>query len=341
MNKKAIIYLNLGTPDDTKVSSVRRYLRQFLMDGYVLDIPYLFRWILVQVIIVPFRASKSAEAYHKIWREDSPLRSISQSLVRKLSKLFQGRADVFLGMRYGHPSIASVAEKIVDGKYDTVSVFPAYPQYALSSTETGVDEIRTQLFQAGYQGEIQFIKDYYEHPLFLDAVVEKIKPVLSQMKPDFLLFSYHGLPKRHVTKINSACSGGGACCEVSNEGNRWCYRRQSLATTRGLVSRLSLRPDQYKVAFQSRLGTGWIEPFTDVVLEELAKNGVRRIAVVCPSFTVDCLETLEEIAIRGRESFIEAGGEELQLIPCLNDSDFWAAGIQRIVNEEAQSLNSE
>lgn len=334
MSKKAIIYLNLGTPDDTKVSSVRKYLRQFLMDGYVLDIPYFFRWILVYIIIVPFRAAKSAEAYEKIWRGDSPLRSISQSLVRKLQRLYHESADILLAMRYGHPSIEAAAKKIASAKYESVTVFPAYPQYALSSTETGVDEIRKQLARCGYNGTIHFIKDYYEHPLFLEALVESIQPVLSAMKPDFILFSYHGLPKRHLTKINSTCAGGGSCCDVANEGNRWCYRRQSFATTRGLVDRLALRPDQYTVAFQSRLGSGWIEPFTDVVLEELARKGVKRLAVVCPSFTVDCLETLEEIAIRGRESFVAAGGEDLQLIPCLNDSDKWAVTIQKIVNSE-------
>lgn len=334
MSKKAILYLNLGTPDDPSVPSVRRYLRQFLMDGYVLDIPRIFRWILVNIIIVPFRAGKSAEAYHKIWRDDSPLRSISESLVRKLSGLYRGNADVFLAMRYGRPSISSVAKKIISDKYDSISVFPAYPQYALSSTETGVDEIKKQLSQLGYLGQLHFIKDYYDHPLFLDAVVAKIRPVIAAMKPDFLLFSYHGLPKRHVTKINSTCAGGGSCCDVSNDGNRWCYRRQSFRTTQGLVERLALRPDQYTVAFQSRLGTGWIEPFTDVVLEELAAKGVKRLAVVCPSFTVDCLETLEEIAIRGRESFVAAGGTDLQLISCINDSDTWVSAIREIVNSE-------
>lgn len=331
MNKKAVVYLNLGTPDNTDVPSVRRYLRQFLMDPFVLDIPFLFRWILVNIIIVPFRAPKSAEAYKLIWKGDSPLRAYSQSLVQKLRNLFGGSANVFFAMRYGQPSTRSVVKDIVAGQYTSVSVFPAYPQYALSSTETGFDLIREELALAGYKGDLQFVTDYYEHPLFLDAVVAKMKPALDTMKPDFILFSYHGLPKRHLTKINTTCAGGGSCCDVSNEGNRRCYRRQSFATTRGLVERLKLEPNQYTVAFQSRLGGGWIEPFTDVVIEELAKKGIKRIAVVCPSFTVDCLETLEEIAVRGRETFVEAGGEDLQLIPCLNDSDLWAKNLKSIV----------
>lgn len=329
--KKAVVYLNLGTPDNTDVPSVRRYLRQFLMDPFVLDIPFLFRWVLVNIIIVPFRAPKSAEAYKLIWKGDSPLRSFSQSLVHKLSELYEGSAKVFLAMRYGQPSTRLMAKEIVDGEFTSVSVFPAYPQYALSSTETGFDLIRRELSRAGYKGELSLLTDYYEHPLFLDAVAEKMRTSLEQMKPDFILFSYHGLPQRHLTKINPTCAGGGACCNVSNEGNRMCYRRQAFATTRGLVKRLNLQPSQYTVAFQSRLGKGWIEPFTDVVLEELPKKGIKRVAVVCPSFTVDCLETLEEIAIRGRESFIEAGGEELQLIPCLNDSDLWAKNLKSIV----------
>lgn len=332
--KKAVLYINLGTPDSPDKKSVGRYLRQFLMDPFVIDIPYFFRWVLVNLIIAPFRSKKSAHAYQQIWtQKGSPLLVNSQELVSKLSAHLRAEEGwkCFLGMRYGKPSISEVASKIVHEGFDRVHLVPAYPQYALSSSETGFQQAEACFKELGFGGPVYRLQDYYQDPGFIRAVAENIRAVQKSFKPDHILFSYHGLPKRHLTKLHPECEFQRSCCEKVWAENRNCYRHQSVMTTRALVADLGLEPSEYSLGFQSRLGSGWIEPFTDVVLTDLAKKGVKRLAVVCPSFTADCLETLEEIAIRSDESFRAAGGEKLELVPCVNAGETWTQELAKII----------
>ena len=336
--KKVVLYLNLGTPDHPEKKAVKRYLKEFLMDPFVIDIPKWVRWPLVNLIIAPFRSGKSAHAYQSIWtKEGSPLLVNSKKLVEKLQAqlnlMAPGRYEVLLGMRYGQPSLKKMAEVIVSGGAQEVLLLPAYPQYALSSTETAFVEAENQLRAAGFKGRLQRLQDYYEDSRFVEAVAEKIEAVQKSFQPDHLLFSYHGLPKRHLTRLHPECSFN-TCCLVPSEKNRKCYRHQSFMSTQALTKKMNLKTEDYSIGFQSRLGTGWIQPFSDEVVEELAKKGVKRLAVVCPSFTADCLETLEEISIRAKETFLEAGGEDLILVPCVNDSEKWAQGLAQMVKDE-------
>jgi ferrochelatase len=330
--KKALVYLNLGTPEAPQAWPVSRYLRQFLMDPFVIDIPWIFRWLLVNLIIVPFRSRKSAHAYQQVWTADgSPLMVNSRKLVQKLDLYLKKNVstdwDCFLAMRYGQPSIESIIKKVMAAGYNEIYLLPAYPQYALSSSETAFTEAERVIKAEGFAGVVYKLQDYYNEPGFVKAVAEKVAQVQKSFRPDHILFSYHGLPKRHLSVLHPECSFNNECCTKVWAENRNCYRHQSVMTTQALVKELGLKPEQFSLGFQSRLGTGWIEPFSDEIIEDLAKKNVKRLAVVSPSFTADCLETLEELAIRGDESFKAAGGESFMLVPCVNDSDLWVKEI--------------
>ena len=331
--KKAVLYLNLGTPLSPEEKDVKNYLKQFLMDPLVIDIPFVLRFLLVRGVIVPFRTKKSSHAYKSIWTDrGSPLRYICEDLVQKLNAKSQDETFYALGMRYGSPSIEQALKLISKQNPDELYVFSAYPQYALSSTETGRLEVMKQAnLILGSKTKVYFLESYAKDAGFISACVEQIQRSAKEFQPDHYFFSYHGLPIRHVKKISPSCEGTGNCSLSDSEFNRRCYRRQSYQTTEALVERLGLKTNQYSMGFQSRLSKNWIKPFSDEHYRSLPGRGVKKLLVVCPSFTADCLETLEEVALRGREEFIANGGEDLRLVPCLNDSDLWAQAIKGLL----------
>ena len=322
-----LLLVNLGTPDAPDTGAVRRYLREFLSDPRVIDIHPLARAALLNFIILPFRSPKSAAAYRKIWTErGSPLLYHSQDLVNGVRAALPGW-KVELGMRYGNPSIAAALGRL--GPVDRLVVLPLYPQYASASTGSSLEEVFRVLSQSAVVPPVTSIEAFYDEPAFLDAFAAVGKAAAAGA--DHVLFSFHGLPERQVKASDPTgrhCLASATCCDRIVEANRNCYRAQCYATTRGIAARLGLAADRHSVSFQSRLGrTPWIKPWTDEVLPELAKRGVKKLAVFCPAFVADCLETLEEIAIRGNEQFAALGGAELVLVPSLNSDPAWRDAI--------------
>lgn len=325
-----LLLINLGTPSEPTVKAVRHYLREFLSDPLVIDINPLARWMLVNLIIVPFRAPKSLKAYQKIWmKEGSPLLFYSRALKDKVQEKLGTSHLVEFAMRYGEPSIEPALKKFKEARVGQIKVFPLYPQYALSSTQSTINEVKKIASRLGLENQIKIIPSFYQHPLFIKAFAERGRPVLESLKPDHILFSFHGLPERQIHKVHpDFCLLKENCCDDVNDRNQNCYRAQCFATARAIARELNLQPTQYSVSFQSRLGrTPWIKPYTDLVLADLPKKGKKRLAVFCPAFVADCLETLEEIGIRNRELFISKGGEDLRLIPSLNDHPEWVKAI--------------
>ncbi len=336
VNKRGIILMNLGSPDSTEVKDVQKYLNEFLMDGKVIDIPYLIRVFLVRGIIVPFRAPKSAEAYRTIWTDKgSPL--IENT--KQLQKTLQEKLDepVLIAMRYGNPSPKAAYDELLklNPNVEEVILFPLYPHYAMSSYETAVDYMKDEHQKYGYKFKLSTIKPYYNNFHYINALAENMKPFL-QEDYDQILFSYHGIPGRHVKKSDttqSHCLKVNDCCNVDSTAHTTCYRHQVFTTTKLVTEQLSIPKEKYSISFQSRLGKGWLEPFTDVRLKELPKEGVKKLLIICPAFVSDCLETLEEIAERGKEIFINAGGESFKMIPCLNTHPMWVETIATYINE--------
>ena len=336
--KKAVVLMNLGSPDSTEVKDVRRYLNEFLMDGRVIDYPYVFRSLLVKGIIVPFRASKSAEAYRTIWwKEGSPLVVLTRQLGEELQK--QVDIPVTIAMRYGNPSPKEAYEELLnkDPDLEEVILFPLYPHYAMSSYETAVEYMEEVHKKNGYSFRLTTVKPYFEEPDYIAAMAENIRPYLSG-DYDQLLFSYHGIPARHIRKSDITkghCLSSPDCCTVSSPAHQFCYRHQCFRTTQLIVEALQIPKEKWSLSFQSRLGKGWLQPFTDKRIEEMPGKGIKKLLVVCPAFVSDCLETLEEIAIRGKESFLEAGGETYEMIPCLNLHPLWVKTIAKFVKQVA------
>jgi len=346
---QGVLLINLGTPDGEpvkgpSVDQVRTYLKQFLMDPYVIDIPFPFRWLLVNGIILRSRPEQSAEAYRKIWTENgSPLLhyhlKLSEGVRERLSKEFSMQPDkIQPAMRYGNPSIPSALQILADLGVNEVLLVPLYPQYSLAATESSLVECREWAKKHAPAMKFSEFPAFYDAEHFIDAFVAIAREHLSGFDFDHLLFSFHGLPERHVQKTDrsegSHCLKNEDCCARITDANRDCYRAQSFATARALASKLGLSENQYSVCFQSRLGrTPWIKPYTDVMYQELAARGVKKVAVMCPAFVSDCLETLEEIQIRGREQYIGLGGADLRLIPSLNDSPVWVEALSRMIQE--------
>jgi ferrochelatase len=334
-----LLLINLGTPDAPTTPAVRRYLREFLSDPRVIDINPVGRALLLHLFILPFRPAKSAAAYQTIWdpTRGSPLLAFSKDLAAGVQAKLGDRWRVELAMRYGNPSIASGLDALRAAGVDRVVVLPLYPQYAASSTATSVARVMELAMARWDVLPIDVVPAFYADDGFLGAFTAVARPVLADARPDHVLFSFHGLPERQIQKSDPSgahCLSNGSCCDAISTASPNCYRAQCYATARELATRLSIT--DYTVCFQSRLGrTPWITPHTDVVLDELAKAGKKRLAVFCPAFVADCLETLEEIGIRAREQFKAGGGEELTLVPSLNATPAWIDAVCAMAERHA------
>lgn len=325
MNKEAIVLINLGTPNSPSVKDVRNYLSEFLNDPFVIDINPIARFLLVNMIIVPFRAPKSAKAYQELWTDEgSPLMVYGQKLEEKLRTKVQDKADVYLAMRYQNPSMQKVFDEMKNKGYEKLTVIPLYPQYATSTTETIYVEMEKLMRTWSKLPEIKFIDQFYDHPLFIETIAKRAEKYNFD-DYDHIIFSYHGLPKRQLNKLyrDATTCDDHDCSKEINNTNQKCYLATCYATTRLLVERLGLEEEQYSVGFQSRLGRGWVKPFTDKILEELAGQGKKNVLVFCPAFVSDCLETIVEIGIEYQEEFEEWGGHKVQLVESLNDHDIF------------------
>lgn len=326
--------MNLGSPDEPKPRAVYRYLTQFLNDPRVIDLPALGRFILVNMIIVPFRHRKSARVYQELWTANgSPLVHVGNQVQKLLqAKVSQENTRVFLAMRYQNPSLDVVLKEIEQYQPDELVVLPLFPQYA-SATTGSVQQRVMEIIQRWWViPSIRFISQFYDHPEFIQSWAERAKEYRWQ-DYDHVLFSYHGLPERQVDKVyqDNTCRNH-SCEHEINEENRWCYKATCYETTRKIAAAIGLPKEHYTVAFQSRLGKGWIEPFSDHVLQEMAKKGMKRILVFSPAFVADCLETTIEIGVEYQELFEKKGGEKVQLVPSLNDSPRWIDCLQSLVS---------
>jgi len=331
--KRAIVLMNLGSPDSPNVKDVKKYLDEFLMDKRVIDKAWLLRALLVKGIIVPFRAPKSAEAYKSIWIEKgSPLIVISEQLANALGKEIE--EPVAIAMRYGNPSPKKAFDELVQKNPDLEEVIavPMYPHYAMSSYETAVDYALEQHKKGGYKFKLTTIQPYYDNEDYINALCQSIEPHLQQ-DYDQILFSYHGVPVRHIYKgdiTGQHCLKVKDCCDVASEAHKYCYRHQCWTTTKLVTQQLNIPKEKWTFSFQSRLGRDpWLQPYTAVQLAELPKQGIKKIAVVCPAFVSDCLETLEEIAVEGKEIFLHNGGQKFEMIPCLNVHPLWVSAIAK------------
>ena len=331
--------MNLGSPDSTDVKDVRKYLKEFLMDERVIDVPYAVRFILINGIIVPFRAPKSAEAYKSVWtKEGSPLVSLTKQLQKALQLKVSQPVEV--AMRYGNPTPQQAFDNLQKNNPDLEEVLaiPLYPHYAMSSFETAVESAKEVHKKNNYPFKLDFLKPFYNEPHYINALAENIRPYL-QNQHDHILFSYHGVPGRHIRKSDttgSHCLATTNCCDVASPAHAHCYRHQVFTTTRLVMEKLNIPTDQYSISFQSRLGKGWLQPFTDIRLLKMPKEGIKKLLILCPAFVSDCLETLEEIDMRGKEEFLKAGGETFTMIPCLNTNAQWVDVIKNWVNEYAE-----
>ena len=338
---KGILLVNLGSPNSPNLKDVKSYLGEFLMDERVIDIPYVLRWLLVKGIIVNTRSKKSAEAYQKVWtKEGSPLVVISQKMTDKLQRIMD--CPVELGMRYGSPSIKDGMAKLFEKGVREVLMIPLYPQFAMSTTETVIEKAKEVIGQ--FDGmKMEVLPAFYNDESYLKTISSQMKSEMTDDTYDHFLFSYHGLPERHIKKSDvtqSHCKIDASCCQTPSKAHEFCYRHQAYKSTEEIAKRLGLEEGRYSTSFQSRLGRDpWLQPYTDETLVHLAKNGKKNIKVVAPSFVADCLETLEEMDMENREVFIEAGGEKYQFISCLNENKEWIDVLKKWSTEWAQEEN--
>lgn len=324
--KKGILLVNLGSPDSTKTKDVRKYLDEFLMDERVIDIPYWKRYLLIKGIILNVRPKKSGAAYKKIWwDEGSPLVVISERFTKKVAAKLD--IPVALGMRYGSMSIKNAIQELHEQGVEETLLIPLYPHYAMSSYETVVEKAKEVNRKDFPNMKINSLPVFYNEIGYIKAMSANIKNHLNGFDHDHILFSYHGIPERHIFKSDttkSHCKLDQSCCITPSKAHRTCYKHQCLETTRQIVEQLGLKEGSYSNSFQSRLlKDPWLKPYTDFELEKFPKEGKKKLAVVTPAFVSDCLETLEEIAMEGKEEFLKAGGESYKHIPCMNDNDDW------------------
>lgn len=331
-NKTAILLVNLGTPDTPSVSDVRRYLFEFLNDPRVIDIPWLSRKLLVNLIIVPFRASKSAKVYQQLWDEKgSPLKYYSESLTSKLQGVLGDKYHVELAMRYQNPSIKQSLKNIQALYPKNIIVLPLFPQYASASTGSVTEEIMRIIQKWQAIPSISFIQQFYDEPGLTELYVQRGK-VYNPKEYDHVLFSFHGLPERQLDKLylKGVCAERDCHLSIHAE-NQYCYKATCYETARKIAHGLGIEEKQYTVCFQSRLGKGWITPFSDEVIEQLAKEGKKKLLVFSPAFVADCLETTIEIGVEYQELFEKHGGHKVQLVPSLNDGDDWVDFLKRLI----------
>ncbi|NYT60779.1 ferrochelatase [Alcaligenaceae bacterium] len=343
MTDQALVLVNLGSTASTKVADVRSYLNQFLMDPYVIDLPWPLRRLIVAAIVAR-RPKQSAAAYQSIWWEEgSPLIVLSQRLQSKVAEQWT-EGPVELAMRYGEPSIEHAFMELAKRGISRVILAPLYPQYAESTVKTVVEEARRVIRKRRLSFDLDILPPFYAQPEYIEALAASARPYLKQ-DYDHLLLSYHGLPERHIHKVDptgSHCLKDADCCQrASDHVLQTCYRAQCLKTSETLTSALGINQDQWTMSFQSRLGrTKWIEPYTDATLESLAAQGKKRLLVMCPAFVADCVETLEEIGLEGRNTFQSAGGDTLTLIPCLNDQSQWVQALVSLCRRLPEKLEA-
>ena len=333
--KKALLIINLGTPDDPSYFSVFKFLKEFLSDPRVIDIPRIFRILLVNLIICPFRSFSSSKVYSQMWKSnnnESPIKTNTEKLIQKLQSKLPDY-DIYSAMRYQNPSIKDTLSEILLTNPDEIIIFPSFPQYASSTTGSVYEEVFNILSKEWVIPKIKFINQFFNNDLFVDAWIEKISDFdLSNYEK--IIFSYHGLPDTQVDKVyNEGKCIDQNCDKEFNDINKFCYKASCYETTRLISSKLNLNEDQYVTAFQSRLTKKWLTPFTDEVIENYAKNNVKNILVIAPAFTTDNLETLIEIGDEYVELFIENGGDKLDFVSSLNDSDKWVDAIIDIMEK--------
>lgn len=323
---KGVLLVNLGSPDSTSTEDVRKYLDEFLMDERVIDIPYWKRYLLIKGIILRVRPKKSAAAYKKIWwDEGSPLVVISERFTKKITDSVQ--VPVALAMRYGSMSLENGIKELADQGVDELLLIPLYPHYATSSYETVTVKVEQILSEQYSNIKMDILPPFYKEPEYISAMAKTIADNLKDFKYDHILFSYHGIPERHILKADPTknhCKIDGQCCERNSVAHHTCYRHQCFETTKAIVKELDLKEGTYSNSFQSRLlKDPWLKPYTDFELEKFPKEGKKKLAVITPAFVADCLETLEEIAMEGKEDYLEAGGTDYIHVPCMNDDDHW------------------
>ena len=339
---KGVLLVNLGSPNSTSVKDVKNYLNEFLMDKRVIDTPYLIRAFVVKGIILNTRPKKSAAAYKKIWwNEGSPLIVLSEKLHKKVQN--NSNIPVELAMRYGNPSIKSGIEKLANKGVTEILLIPLYPQFAMATTETIVVLAKKIIKKQFPHIKMSDVPAFYNREDYVEVLSNSIQKELEVLKPDHLLFSYHGVPERHIKKSDitkSHCKIDGSCCNTPSPAHEFCYRHQCYETTKLVAKKLNLKEEFYSTSFQSRLGRDpWLQPYTDKTIDDFAKNGIKNLAVVTPAFVSDCLETLEEIGMEAKHSFIENGGGKFSTIPCLNDDDNWAKTVSNWINNWSLNKN--
>ena len=320
---EGVLLINLGSPKELSKKSVRQYLRVFLSDDNVVDLPKFFQQFILRLFILPFRPKNTLEAYEKIWtKEGSPLIISTESIANKLTE--KTGWNVEYAMRYEEPSIEKALHKFKKNEINKIYVISLYPHNAMATTVTTELETRNVAMNISNDFELIFTKPFFDNEEYINAMVNSIRPYVENKSYDKIIFSYHGIPKRQAKKTDETgehCFSTSNCCEVENDGSKDCYRSHTRIASDLTAKKLGLEDDQWEIAYQSRIGPGWLTPFTDKRLAKLPEEGKDNIAILCPSFISDCLETLEEIDIRGRETFLKAGGKKMTYIPCLNDSE--------------------
>jgi len=320
---EGVLLINLGSPKELSKKSVRQYLRVFLSDDNVVDLPKFFQQFILRLFILPFRPKNTLEAYEKIWtKEGSPLIISTASIADKLTE--KTGWNVEYAMRYEEPSIEKALHKFKKNEINKIYVISLYPHNAMATTVTTELETRNVAMNISNDFELIFTKPFFDNEEYINAMVNSIRPYVENKSYDKIIFSYHGIPKRQAKKTDETgehCFSTSNCCEVENDGSKDCYRSHTRIASDLTAKKLGLEDDQWEIAYQSRIGPGWLTPFTDKRLAKLPEEGKDNIAILCPSFISDCLETLEEIDIRGRETFLKAGGKKMTYIPCLNDSE--------------------
>ena len=331
--KTGILLVNLGTPDAPDRSAVYRYLKQFLLDPRVIDFPWLPRNLLVRGIIVPFRAGKSAKLYRQLWMEEgSPLKVYGERLQQGVQSELGDDYEVVLAMRYQNPSIEEGLKTLLDKNVREIIVLPLFPQYASATTGSVHDEVMRLLRREQTIPDVRFINSFYDYPPLVDIFVDNARK-FDLDSYDHIIFSYHGLPQRQLLKgdRNGHCLQSADCCQRIGTDNQFCYSAQCHATTAAIVEKMELTPDQYTTSFQSRLGTKWVQPYTDAVIEEQAAKGAKRLLIFSPAFVADCLETIIELGVEYQEEFEEKGGEKVDFVPSLNDDPRWISAVAKLV----------